>query len=448
MSSNYAIEVSNLGKCYQIYDKPSDRLKQTLFRGSRQYYKEFWAIKDVSFKVKKGETIGIIGRNGSGKSTLLQMICGTLNPTFGQVNVNGKVSALLELGAGFNPEFTGFENIYMAASLYGLTKEDVDQRFDAIASFADIGDYIYQPVKTYSSGMYVRLAFAVIANVDADILVIDEALAVGDAFFTQKCMRFIRDFKSRNGTILFVSHDLASVINICDRALLIYPKNQFPAELDSADKICQKYLSQFYENQDRVHYLDKIKDSLQHNREDIDSSPKNGPTFESKKPQQNKYSISKFNVNAESFGLDGAKIISAGFFDESGRSTYQVNGGESVNFVISVSFNKDVVFPAVGLILKDRLGQYIYTEGTDAYFREHSLVCKKNYNMVVRFSFLMPILHRGVYTMDIAIAEGIGDDHVQHQWIHDALKIESLTSPVVHGVSGLIDSKIQVTITR
>jgi lipopolysaccharide transport system ATP-binding protein len=449
MSSNYAIEVSDLGKCYQIYDKPSDRLKQTLFRGSRKYFKEFWALKDVSFKVKKGETIGIIGRNGSGKSTLLQIICGTLNPTFGQVKVNGKVSALLELGAGFNPEFTGFENIYMAASLYGLTREEVDQRFDAIASFADIGDYIYQPVKTYSSGMYVRLAFAVIANVDADILIIDEALAVGDAFFTQKCMRFIRDFKSRNGTIIFVSHDLASVINICDRALLIYPKNQFPAELDSADKICQKYLSQFYDNQDRFDYLDKIKDSSQFNREIIDDlSQKSGLIFDSKKPRQNKYSISEFNVNAESFGLGGAKIISAEFFDKSGRPTSHVNGGEVINFVVSVRFNKDVVFPAVGLILKDRLGQYIYTEGTDAYFREHSLACKKNYNMAVKFSFLMPILHRGIYTMDIAVAEGVGDDHVQHHWIHDALKIESLTSPVVHGVSGLIDSKIKVTITR
>ena len=187
-SAEYAIEVKGLGKCYQIYEKPSDRLKQMLVRGRKQYYKEFWALKDVSFKIKKGETVGIIGRNGSGKSTLLQMICGTLNPTGGEVKVNGRVAALLELGAGFNPEFSGVENVYMAASLYGLSKEEVDQRFDAIATFADIGDHIHQPVKTYSSGMYVRLAFAIAAHLEPDILILDEVLAVGDADFQKKCL--------------------------------------------------------------------------------------------------------------------------------------------------------------------------------------------------------------------------------------------------------------------
>jgi len=220
-NTEYAIEVSNLGKSYQMYERPSDRLKQMLMRGRKQYFKEFWALKGVSFQIKKGETVGIIGRNGSGKSTLLQMICGTLNPTEGEVKVNGRVAALLELGAGFNPEFTGVENVYMAASLYGLSKEEIDQRFDAIASFADIGDHIYHPVKSYSSGMYVRLAFAVIAHVDADILVVDEALAVGDAVFTEKCMRFIRKFKE-NGTLLFVSHDMGSVLNLCERAVWLH----------------------------------------------------------------------------------------------------------------------------------------------------------------------------------------------------------------------------------
>ena len=176
MSSDIAIKVENLSKCYQLYEKPRDRLLQMLFRGHRQYYREFWALRDVSFEVKKGETIGIIGRNGSGKSTLLQMICGTLNPTSGSIQTHGRIAALLELGSGFNPEFTGRENVYMNASVLGLSKEEVDARFDEIVAFADIGDFIEQPVKTYSSGMYVRLAFAVIAHVDADILVIDEAL--------------------------------------------------------------------------------------------------------------------------------------------------------------------------------------------------------------------------------------------------------------------------------
>ena len=239
MSSDYAIEVSGLGKSYQIYDRPSDRLKQMLVRGRRRYFKEFWALEEVSFQIKKGETVGIIGRNGSGKSTLLQMICGTLNPSAGQVKVNGRVAALLELGAGFNPEFTGVENIYMAASLYGLSKSEVDQRFAAIVAFADIGNHIEHPVKTYSSGMYVRLAFAVIAHVDADILVVDEALAVGDAVFTQKCMRFIRKFKEK-GTLLFVSHDMGSVLNLCERALWLHRGKI--RQLGTAKDIAEAYL--------------------------------------------------------------------------------------------------------------------------------------------------------------------------------------------------------------
>jgi len=226
MSSDIAIKVENLSKCYHIYDQPHDRLKQIVlprlggFVGltPKQYYQEFWALRDVSFEVKKGETVGIIGRNGSGKSTLLQMICGTLNPTSGSIQTQGRIAALLELGSGFNPEFTGRENVYMNGAVLGLSREEIDARFDAIAAFADIGQFIEQPVKTYSSGMMVRLAFAVIAHVDADILVIDEALAVGDAFFTQKCMRFLRAFM-KTGTVLFVSHDTGSVRNLCARAI-------------------------------------------------------------------------------------------------------------------------------------------------------------------------------------------------------------------------------------
>src|ERR1700754_1036371 len=193
MSSEVEIRVSRLGKCYHVYEKPAHRLLQMLWRGRKNYFREFWAVEDVSFEIRRGETVGIIGRIGAGKSTLLQMICGTLNPSSGTIEVNGKVAALLELGAGFNPEFTGRENVYLAASLYGLSSAEVDARFAAIAAFADIGEFIEQPVKTYSSGMFVRLAFAVIAHVDADILVVDEALSVGDAYFQQKCMRFLSD---------------------------------------------------------------------------------------------------------------------------------------------------------------------------------------------------------------------------------------------------------------
>ncbi len=206
MSSEVVIYAKDLGKVYQIYRKPIDRLKQMLFRGRRKFYDEYWALRGVDLEIRRGETIGIVGRNGSGKSTLLQMICGTLAPSQGELAVSGRIAALLELGAGFNPEFTGRENVFLAASVLGLTEQQIVGRFESIAEFAGIGDFIDQPVKIYSSGMYARLAFAVAAHVDADILIIDEILAVGDVAFTQKCMRFIRAFQER-GTIFFVSHD-------------------------------------------------------------------------------------------------------------------------------------------------------------------------------------------------------------------------------------------------
>ena len=227
MFSEIAIRVENLSKCYEMYEQPSDRLKQFIMPRlrhlaglpSKKYYREFWALKDVSFEVKKGETVGVIGRNGGGKSTLLQMICGTLNPTLGKITTYGRVAALLELGSGFNPEFTGRENVYMNASVLGLTKEEIDTRFDEIAAFADIGDFINQPVKTYSSGMYARLAFSIAINVDPEILVVDEALAVGDARFVAKCMRRIKNIQERGASILFVSHDVGSVRTLCERAI-------------------------------------------------------------------------------------------------------------------------------------------------------------------------------------------------------------------------------------
>jgi lipopolysaccharide transport system ATP-binding protein len=229
-SDNIAVRVEGLGKCYQIYDRPQDRLRQAIMprlqavtgRTPGRYYREFWALRDVSFEVGRGETVGIIGRNGSGKSTLLQVICGTLAPTTGLVQTRGRVAALLELGAGFNPEFTGRENVYMNGTVLGLSQAEIDARFDDIAAFADIGDFIEQPVKHYSSGMYARLAFAVAISVDPDILVVDEALAVGDEPFQRKCFARIEEIKRGGGTIMFVSHSSHAIVDLCDRAVLLY----------------------------------------------------------------------------------------------------------------------------------------------------------------------------------------------------------------------------------
>jgi ABC-type polysaccharide/polyol phosphate transport system ATPase subunit len=229
MSSEIAIKVKNLSKCYQIYDKPHDRLKQSIYprlqrlvgKQPRQYFREFWALQDVSFEIKRGETVGIIGRNGSGKSTLLQMICGTLNPTGGCIETHGRIAALLELGSGFNPEFTGRENVYLNAAVLGLSNEEIEERFDDIVAFADIDDFIDQPVKTYSSGMYVRLAFSVATNVSPSILVVDEALAVGDVAFQAKCMKRFEDFRQNGTTILLATHDLGSVLQFSSRCILL-----------------------------------------------------------------------------------------------------------------------------------------------------------------------------------------------------------------------------------
>lgn len=219
MSSEPVVSVRNVSKSYRIYDKPQHRLWQSVWRGRRQFFREFWALKDVSFDVRAGETVGILGRNGSGKSTLLQVICGTLDSTQGDVAVNGRLSALLELGAGFNPDYSGRDNVYLNGTLMGMTHRQVDERFDGIAAFADIGRFIDQPVKTYSSGMYVRLAFATAISVDPDVLIVDEALSVGDIAFQNKCMARIRKMSDAGATILFVTHDLGTSQVICDRTI-------------------------------------------------------------------------------------------------------------------------------------------------------------------------------------------------------------------------------------
>lgn len=221
-SGSVAIEAQELAKCYRVFTSPRARLAQGLWPGKRKFYQSFWALQNLSFRLEKGKTMGVIGRNGSGKSTLLQLLCGTLTPTQGHVCCSGRIAALLELGSGFNPDFTGLENVRLNASLLGLSKAEIDQKLDAILSFADIGDFIYQPVKTYSSGMALRLAFAVQANIEPDVLVVDEALAVGDELFQRKCFKHLDSLKKNGTSILLVTHNCAQIVQHCDEAMLLH----------------------------------------------------------------------------------------------------------------------------------------------------------------------------------------------------------------------------------
>jgi lipopolysaccharide transport system ATP-binding protein len=439
-TADIAIRVSNLSKCYHIYDNPSDRLKQFVvprlqrlaWQSPRQYFREFWALKDVSFEVKKGETVGIIGRNGSGKSTLLQMICGTLTPTGGSIQTNGRIAALLELGSGFNPEFTGRENVYMNASVLGLSNEEIDARFDDIVAFADIGDFIGQPVKTYSSGMMVRLAFAIIAHVDADILVIDEALAVGDAFFTQKCMRFLRNFM-KTGTVLFVSHDTGSIINLCSCAVWL-EKGQLLQE-GAPKEVCELYLEAFYEAQQgtssttRLRAFKKPEDSLPIKDQRLE--------FINISNLRNDLQIFKFDPDAASFGKGGAQIHDVRLLDENEHPLAWIVGGEKVKLRVFVHAYQDLDSPIIGFYVKDRLGQTLFGDNTFLSYREHLIHCQQGNELQADFVFYMPVLPSGEYSIAIAIANGTQEIHEQHHWIHDAVLFKSESSSVASGLIGI-----------
>ena len=446
--SEYAIEVEGLSKCYQIYDRPSDRLKQMLMRGRKRYYNEFWALKDVSFKIKKGETVGIIGRNGSGKSTLLQMICGTLNPTTGEVKVNGRVAALLELGAGFNPEFSGVENVYMAASLYGLSKEAVDQRFDEIAAFADIGDHIHQPVKTYSSGMYVRLAFAVIAHVDADILVVDEALAVGDAYFTQKCMRFINRFKTQGGTLFFVSHDTNAILNLCKKAILL--NSGLVSEIGEPKKVSDIYLTGFYELSQKIDGTNgrdsvacsEAKTYAEHQIVDCKEENKNDIK------KFNEVVVSRSDLNRDGFGDGGAKILDIYFKNIFGERLESFSFEEKISLRISCLALKKIDHPIVGFTFRDRLGQSLFVNNTLQIKHHEAKSILTGQCFFGEFEFAMPTLQAGDYAISPAVADGDQENHVQLHWIHDAIILRVHPASTVMGLIGLPINKIELGILK
>lgn len=431
-----AIRVSGLSKCYRIFSKPQDRFKQIFAGETRKFYREFWALKDVSFEVKRGETVGIIGRNGSGKSTLLQMLSGTLSRTEGEFEVFGRVAALLELGAGFSPDFTGRDNALFNAQLLGLSPTEAKNRIDDIIAFADIGEFVDRPVKTYSSGMYVRLAFAVIAHVDADILIIDEALAVGDAFFTQKCMRFLRGFM-KNGTVLFVSHDTSAVRGLCTRAVWLEAGKVLAA--GDSKSVCDEYLKAFFETQQGKSTTFKLKErkpidvaNLRDQRQDVLVHSN----------LRNDLKIVQFDASASGFGDGRAQISNVTFVGASNKQLSWVVGGETVTLNIEAKVMAKLNSPIVGFYIKDKLGQTLFGDNTYLQQLDTPVACAASDLLNAEFEFVMPILPPGDYSVNVAIAEGTQLEHVQLHWVHDALIFRSETSSIQSGLVGIPMSRV------
>ncbi|MBN1663342.1 MAG: ABC transporter ATP-binding protein [Deltaproteobacteria bacterium] len=433
-----AIRVRNLGKCYQIYNKPNDRLKASIYprlqrligRQPGQYFREFWALSDVSFDVKKGETLGIIGSNGSGKSTLLQMVCGTLHPTCGNIQTNGRIAALLELGSGFNPDFTGRENVYMNASLLGLSTDEIDDRFDKIASFAGIGEFMGQPVKTYSSGMFVRLAFSVIAHVDADILVVDEALAVGDAVFTQKCMRFIRDFQTR-GTLLFVSHDMGAVRSLCKSC--IWLKHGRVEQAGASKNITEAY---FQFTTQEIYGDQTVLTSLAPAGEEETS------------PHVIDYgavvSIQDNLEAAKGWKTGRADVLSVSLTRLSPGPDGVFEGGDRVCLTVRAKAHDALKNPILGFLVRDRLGQDLFGENTLSFTKLAPASIEAGMMFEGIFVFRLPMLPNGQYAVMASVADGDLFNNIQHHWMHDALIINVSSSKVRYGLMGMTFERIEL----
>lgn len=454
MNSKLAIEVKELSKSYHIFKTPKDRLKQIFFGWHKRYFAEFHALTNVSFVVKKGKSVGVVGRNGAGKSTLLQLITGTLTPTSGSVTVNGKVAAVLELGSGFNPEFTGRENVYLYASLFNVDRNTLSERFKKIVDFSELWDFIEQPVKTYSSGMQARLAFSVVAHVDADILIIDEALSVGDAFFSQKCMKFLRDFQ-KNGTIFFVSHDLGAITAFCDQA--IWLEGGAIRGVGTAKEICEKYYSQAAETQraedilplkDALVQFDAVASTAQFKTLDKTSSQNYTVKRNSNHKIEGLQSIETFgfNISSESFGSGDAKVVDVQFIDQDGELLAICEGGKPVRVKVLIEAYKEANMPIVGFIVKDRLGQPLFGGNTFHAYKLSNLVIPAGKLMEAEFCFNLPILMAGDYSICAAIAVGTLQSHSQLHWMHDAFLFKVVASSIEGVIVGVNLDKISLSV--
>ena len=398
-----AIRVSGLSKKYNLYEKPIDRMKEALSISGKNYHREFYALKDVSFTVNKGETVGIIGCNGSGKSTVLKIITGVLNPTYGEIDIQGRISALLELGAGFNMEYTGIENVYLNGTMIGMKKEEIDEKLQDILEFADIGDFVYQPCKTYSSGMFVKLAFAVAINIDPEILIVDEALSVGDVFFQAKCFRKFESFKEMGKTILFVSHDLGSVSKYCDRVIVMHKgrviKEGPPKEMIDLYK---QILVDQYDNDKPV-----VAEAA--------ASQETSAPVECWKDRM------ELNDKVLAYGDNRAEIIDFAIVDSQGRITNTIEKGQEFEVRMKIKFNRPVSDPIYAFTFKNLMGTEIC--GTNTMYEKVNVSSKKPGD-VQSVSFKQKMdLNGGQYLLSLGCTGYEQNNFVVYQRLYDACSV-------------------------
>lgn len=367
--SDYAISVNNISKMYKLYDNPMDRLKESLGLSKKRKYKEHFALHDVSFNVKKGETVGIIGTNGSGKSTILKIITGVLNPTQGDICVEGRISALLELGAGFNMEYTGIENVYLNGTMIGFSREEIDAKLQDILDFADIGEFVHQPVKTYSSGMFVRLAFAVAINIDPEILIVDEALSVGDVFFQAKCYRKFEEFKEKGKTILIVSHDLSSISKYCDKVVLL--NKGIKVEEGNPKQVIDVYkkiLANQFEEPETVEAVNEAEEV-----QETEKIEKEEPKSEVVKTWNKSFAL---NPELLEYGNGVAEIIDFSILDHNNNVTNLIEKDTEFQIYMKIKFHGEVKEPIFAYTIKDIRGTDL--TGTNTMYEQAPIIPKKD----------------------------------------------------------------------
>lgn len=412
MAEDYAIKVENVTKIYKLYDKPMDRLKESLGLSKKVQCREHYALNDVSFDVKRGETVGIIGTNGSGKSTILKIITGVLNPTAGNVMVNGRISALLELGAGFNQEFTGIENVYLNGTMNGFTTEEIDARLDSILQFADIGDFVKQPVKTYSSGMFVRLAFAVAINIDPEILIVDEALSVGDVFFQSKCYHKFEEFKKMGKTILIVSHDLSSIAKYCDKVVFL---NQ-GVKMDEGDPkyIIDQYKKALVKQLGGVSVDDFDADASE---EEADGIRQAALSFDQTMDHNLWKSSLRLNPKVNEYGNGAGEIVDFAILDDAGKITDIINKGSEFTIRMKLRYHTHLEHPIAAFTIKDLKGTDLC--GTNTMYEKNDIRnVEDGDEVVVTFTQRMD-LQGGEYLLSLGTTGYVDGEYTVYQRLYD-----------------------------